>query len=125
MKRALVATVAALAVLAAAAPASAKWYGSTLSGKPNVNYGCETALTMGPLGGAQLSPTGRRSCTYQHVGYLNNLRRPGSVVPPPRPVRSSSTGPGPSGRAGAPVARYQPGQREGRAMIVAQGPKPL
>jgi hypothetical protein len=46
-----------------------------------VTYGCETALTMGPLGGAQLSPTGRRSCTYQHVGYLNNLRRPGSVVP--------------------------------------------
>ena len=59
---------------ALAAPASAKWYGSTLSGKPNVDYGCETALTSAPLGGVQRSPTNQASCTYRHGGYLYRNR---------------------------------------------------
>ena len=54
----------------AAAPASARWYGSLLHGKPNANYGCESALIMAPLGGVELAPTNQVSCTYRHGGYL-------------------------------------------------------
>jgi hypothetical protein len=53
-----------------AGPASAKWYGSTMRGKPNADYGCETAITSAPLGGVQRSPTNQSSCTYRHGGYL-------------------------------------------------------
>ncbi len=57
-----------------AAPASARWYGSKLRGAPNVTYGCEAAAVFGPIGGIQLSPTGQRSCTYRHTGYLFSNR---------------------------------------------------
>lgn len=60
----------AVALTAVSAPAaSAKWYGSTLEGKPNARYGCESALTSGTFG-FQLSPTNQSSCTYRHGGYL-------------------------------------------------------
>jgi hypothetical protein len=58
----------------AAAPASARWYGSLLRGFPNANYGCESALTLAPLGGVQLSPTNQTSCTYRHGGYYGSNR---------------------------------------------------
>ena len=70
------------AVAVAAAPtASAKWYGSTLSGTPNASYGCEAAMVAGPLGGVGLQPTNQTSCTYRHGGYLFNLNRFTFVVP--------------------------------------------
>jgi hypothetical protein len=65
-------TAAVLAV--AAAPSSARWYGSLLRGTPNANYGCESALIMGPLGGVELAPTNQVSCTYRHGGYLYSTR---------------------------------------------------
>ena len=71
---------AAIVVLAlacwalAAAPASARWYGSTLRDSPNAPYGCEAALTRAPLGGVELSPSNQSSCTYRHAGYLNSGR---------------------------------------------------
>ncbi len=68
----LVLTAALLAL--AAAPASARWYGSLLRGSPNANYGCESALTLAPLGGVQLSPTNQTSCTYRHGGYYGSNR---------------------------------------------------
>lgn len=74
----LLATV--LACLIACAPASARWYGSTLRGKPNADYGCETALTLGGLGGIVRSPTNQNSCTYRHAGYLFR-NRPTFLVP--------------------------------------------
>jgi hypothetical protein len=61
--------LAALTLVAFAPPASAKWYGSTLKGKPNARYGCESALTSGTFGFG-LSPTNQNSCTYRHGGYL-------------------------------------------------------
>ena len=42
--------------------------------------GCETALTNGPLGGVQRSPTNQTSCTYKHGGYLFSNRLT-SIVP--------------------------------------------
>ena len=60
----------ALVAPAVLAPsASAKWFGSTLSGKPNAGYGCESALVNGTFGVQQM-PTNRASCTYRHGGYL-------------------------------------------------------
>jgi hypothetical protein len=66
--------VAAVACGVLAAPASARWFGSTLRGKPNADYGCETAIVRAPLGGVQKSPTNQSSCTYRHSGYLNSNR---------------------------------------------------
>lgn len=71
---------AGVLVLAIAAPASARWYGSTMQGTANATYGCESALILGPIGGVELAPTNQRSCTYRHGGYLNSLR-PTSIVP--------------------------------------------
>ena len=70
-------TVASFALLAA--PASARWFGSTLTGTPNANYGCETALIRGTFGN-QLSPTNQSSCTYRHGGYLYS-NRPTFIAP--------------------------------------------
>ena len=66
--------------LAVASPASARWYGSLLRGTPNANYGCESALIMGPLGGVQPAPTNQTSCTYRHAGYLYS-NRPTFIAP--------------------------------------------
>jgi hypothetical protein len=65
---------AAMGFALTAAPASARWYGSTLRDKPNATYGCEAALTSAPLGGVQLSPSNQSSCTYRHGGYLYSNR---------------------------------------------------
>jgi hypothetical protein len=62
-----------------AAPASARWFGSTLRGTPNAGYGCETALIRGTFGN-QLSPTNQRTCTYRHGGYLFS-NRPTFIAP--------------------------------------------
>ena len=62
-----------------AAPASARWFGSTLRGSPNAGYGCETALIRGTFGN-QLSPTNQRTCTYRHGGYLFS-NRPTFIAP--------------------------------------------
>jgi hypothetical protein len=67
--------VLVLACALCAAPASAKWYGSKLKGKPNADYGCETALINGPLGGPVFADTNQTSCTYRHGGYLFTNRR--------------------------------------------------
>ena len=72
--------IAAALLTVAAAPASARWYGSLLRGAPNANYGCESALIMAPLGGVQLAPTNQTSCTYRHGGYLYN-NRPTFIAP--------------------------------------------
>ncbi len=65
---------------AAAQPASARWYGSLMRGAPNANYGCESALIAGPLGGVQPAATGQGSCTYRHAGYLYS-NRPTFIAP--------------------------------------------
>ncbi len=75
---ALLAAFVSCALLAA--PASARWYGSKLAAKPNATYGCESAIVSAPLGGVQLSPTGQRSCTYRHGGYIFS-NRPTFLVP--------------------------------------------
>lgn len=75
-----VAASAALLCALLAAPASARWYGSTMRADPNTNYGCEAALTLAPLGGVQLSQSFQRSCTYRHAGYLYS-NRPTFIVP--------------------------------------------
>ena len=69
--RLLAVTAALFALLAT--PASARWFGSTLKGKANADYGCETAITRGTFG-LQRSPTNQRSCTYRHSGYLHSSR---------------------------------------------------
>ena len=78
-------------------PASAKWYGSRMSGPVNAPYGCEAATIFGPLGGVQIAPTNQTSCTYKHNGYLGSNRL-GSVVP-------STGGSGASASARAPTRR--------------------
>ncbi len=71
---------AGLSLAVTGPPAAAKWYGSTLRARPNVNYGCESAAIFGPIGGIVLSPTGQRTCTYRHGGYLFS-NRPTFLVP--------------------------------------------
>ena len=68
------------AMAAIASPASARWFGSTMAGEPNANYGCETALVNAPLGGTELAPTNQTSCTYRHGGYLYS-NRPTFIAP--------------------------------------------
>jgi hypothetical protein len=79
--RALAAAIAAIAACVVfAAPASARWFGSTMAGPANANYGCESALVNAPLGGTELAPTNQTSCTYRHAGYLYS-NRPTFVAP--------------------------------------------
>lgn len=72
--------VATVGCATLAAPASARWFGSTLAGPANATYGCESALIPAPLGGLQLAPTGQTSCTYRHGGYLFS-NRPTFIAP--------------------------------------------
>ena len=58
-------------------PAAAKWYGSTLRARPNVNYGCESAATRPDR---RDRPRPERTCTYRHGGYLFS-NRPTFLVP--------------------------------------------
>ena len=73
-------TTLVLGLLAIASPAAARWYGSTMQGAPNANYGCESALVLGPIGGVELAPTNQSSCTYRHGGYIGSLQ-PTAIVP--------------------------------------------
>ena len=72
--------LACIVAAVTAAPASARWYGSLMQGAPNVDYGCESALIMAPLGGVQLAPTNQVSCTFRHGGYLYS-NRPTFIAP--------------------------------------------
>src|ERR1700709_988775 len=57
------------------AAGDARFLGSTLRGPANVGFGCEAAPTFDPINGQPtLIATGRRTCTYRHVGYLNSNR---------------------------------------------------
>jgi hypothetical protein len=76
----VVSTGAMCAMAAIASPASARWFGSTMAGEPNANYGCETALVSAALGGTELAPTNQTSCTYRHAGYLYS-NRPTFIAP--------------------------------------------
>jgi hypothetical protein len=70
--RSLVTALILLAVVPAAA--DARFFGSTLRA-PNVNFGCESAPILDPITGVpELVATGRRTCTYRHLGYLNRNR---------------------------------------------------
>ena len=107
------------AALACAPAASAKWYGSTLQGKPNATYGCESALISNTFGYA-LSPTNQRSCTYRHSGYAFRPRptfiAPGTgritkirVKSGPNPARARLTVLTGSSRVDPFTGRDQPG----------------
>jgi hypothetical protein len=110
----------ALTLPAVLAPtASAKWYGSTLSGKPNADYGCETALVNGTFG-IQRAPTNQSSCTYRHAGYLFRNRftflTPGTgritkirIKSGPNPARARLTVLTGSSRVDPFTGRDQPG----------------
>lgn len=92
---ALVLALGLILALAIAGPASARWYGSTMQGTPNANYGCESALILGGLGGVELAPTNQRSCTYRHAGYVNSLR-PTAIVPGSGTIRRIQVKSGPN-----------------------------
>ena len=76
-------TLLALTLLALVpAVADAKFLGSTMSGKANVPFGCGLAPILDPITGAPiLAPTGQRTCTFRHLGYINNFTRVTSLVP--------------------------------------------
>jgi hypothetical protein len=76
-------TLLALTLLALVpAVADAKFLGSTMSGKANVPFGCGLAPILDPITGAPiLAPTGQRTCTFRHLGYINNFTRVASLVP--------------------------------------------
>jgi len=65
--------IGAASLLVLAAPASARWFGSTLRAPQNANYGCESALVNGTFG-VQLLPSNQTTCTYRHGGYLFKSR---------------------------------------------------
>jgi hypothetical protein len=91
----LAASLVVAAVAIGAAPASAQWFGSTMTGAANAGYGCESALVLGPVGGVELAPTNQTSCTYRHGGYLNSLR-PTFIVPSTGWVRRIQVKSGPN-----------------------------
>jgi hypothetical protein len=72
----------ALALVAVApAAADAKFFGSRLNSQPNIGFGCSLAPILDPITGAPiLAPTGQRTCTFRHVGYINSNRIT-SIVP--------------------------------------------
>jgi hypothetical protein len=73
----------ALFVIALTLPVSAdaKFFGGKLNRPANVGFGCELAPILDPISGAPtLAPTGQRTCTFRHVGYLYR-NRVTSIVP--------------------------------------------
>ena len=52
-----------------ATTASARWFGSTMKGGVNYNYGCGQAI-VSSVYGIGFQPTHRTTCTYRHGGYL-------------------------------------------------------
>lgn len=70
--------------LVAGVPAAAdgKFLGSTMHGRANVGFGCSLAPILDPITGAPiLAPTGQSTCTFRHLGYINNFTRVTSLVP--------------------------------------------
>ena len=90
IRRPAVLLATAVCFAALAAPASAKWYGSTMRTAPNAQYGCESALVLGPIGGVVLAPSNQTSCTYRHGGYLFK-NRPTFIVPSTGGSRASAS----------------------------------
>jgi len=88
------ATLAALLAVMAAAPVSARWFGSTMKAAANASYGCESALVLGAIAGLELAPTHQTSCTYRHGGYLNSML-PTSLAPSSGVVRRIQVKSGP------------------------------
>lgn len=83
MLRRLPAAVLAVVVLAAAgaAGADAARYGSNLKRKPNLSFGCESALVMDSITGAPvIAASGQRTCTYRSLGVFGRIGV-GSIVP--------------------------------------------
>jgi hypothetical protein len=79
-RRSLLLALAALALLPGAA--DAKFLGSTMHGAANVPFGCSLAPILDPITGAPiLAPTGQRTCTFRHLGYIDNFTRVTSLVP--------------------------------------------
>lgn len=71
-----------LGVLALPASADARFLGSTMRGSANVGFGCEVAPVLDPITGVpSLFPTNQRTCTFRHLGYINNVTRITSLVP--------------------------------------------
>jgi hypothetical protein len=91
----LAATLAVVTAAVIVGPASAQWFGSTITGAANASYGCESALILGPIGGVELAPTKQTSCTYRHGGYLN-LLKPTFIVPSTGWVRRIQVKSGPN-----------------------------
>jgi hypothetical protein len=72
----------AVALLAVPAGADAKFLGSTMRGSANVGFGCNLAPILDPITGVpELAQTGQRTCTFRHLGYINNVTRTTSIVP--------------------------------------------
>lgn len=56
--------------------ASGATFGSSLRARPNLGFGCKSALIRNSITGAPtITPSGQRTCTYRNLGFLN---RPGS-----------------------------------------------
>jgi hypothetical protein len=79
-RRSLIVAIVVLALAPAAA--DAKFLGSKMQGKANVGFGCSLAPILDPITGAPvLAPTGQSTCTFRHLGYINDFTRVTSLVP--------------------------------------------
>lgn len=73
---------AVLATAALAPPAHGATFGSKLRGQVNTSFGCESVPRYDTFSnGLVLEPTGMRTCTWMHTGYINDTSRNGSLVP--------------------------------------------
>jgi len=69
-----------IAALLVPAAADAKTFGSKMRGRANVTFGCSQAPILDPITGAPvLAPSGQRTCTYRHGGYIGSNRVTGLV----------------------------------------------
>jgi hypothetical protein len=82
LRRSTLVALLALALTIPASAADAKFFGSTMRGAANVGFGCELAPILDPITGAPtLAQTFQRTCTFRHLGYINNVTRIASLVP--------------------------------------------
>jgi hypothetical protein len=110
----VIAVVMSLALLAAGT-ADARWLGSTLSGRVNVNFGCESAPGYDPITGQPtLFTVNQSSCTYQHAGYIGSNRFTSLVPGNGRIVRFRV-------KSGRNPARLRLTILQGSSRITAQG----
>jgi len=81
IRRPVALTLAALAVLALPASASARFYGSSLRRPANVNFGCDVAPVFNTFSasGFSFARSGFNTCTWRPIGYLNRLGTFGTV----------------------------------------------